>query len=162
MLAALISLPHFSVSMATCFPEIRRRTDKRRGAQLIKSPFSFGSPRAALISLLSLSTISAKRIPRRAYPLPTGRLAARHEFAHARSFRQHLGTRSVSRRRVGIVDDPNCVEHAFHIDAIAGDKEGCKKATQENDIDVPEVVAIGIVDQECLIEHGPGSRFRLT
>ena len=59
-----------------------------------------------------------------AYPLPTGRPAAWHEFAHARSFRQHLGTRSVSRRRVGIVDDPNCVEHAFHIDAIAGDKEG--------------------------------------
>src|SRR5262249_28057365 len=56
--AARITLPHFSVSSAICLPKSEGEpttTDEPRSANLA---FRFGVARPALISLLSLSTIS--------------------------------------------------------------------------------------------------------
>src|SRR5450631_1519316 len=59
MLAARITLPHFSVSAAMSFlKSAGERTSVVEPRSAIRA-FTLGSARAALISLLSLSTISA-------------------------------------------------------------------------------------------------------
>jgi len=56
-----------------------------------------------------------------------------------------------------IVSNPNSVEDTFRIDAIAACKVGRQKAPKKNDLGVPQVIAIRIVDQKCLTEYGPAS-----
>ena len=59
MLAARITLPHFSVSSAMSLPKSAGEPDERRAAQVGEPRLHLGVGEAALISLLSLSTISA-------------------------------------------------------------------------------------------------------
>ena len=71
MLAARITLPHFSVSSAMSFPKSAGEPGKHRAAQVGKPRLmSLGSASAALISLLSLSMTSARRALRRADAVP--------------------------------------------------------------------------------------------
>src|SRR6516165_2925243 len=59
MLAARITLPHFSVSAAMNFPKSAGEPGRGVPPKSASRAFIFGSARAALISLLSFSTISA-------------------------------------------------------------------------------------------------------
>src|SRR6185437_2382599 len=59
MLAALITLPHFSVSSAMSLPKSAGEPPSTVPSRLASRALNFGSASAALISLLSLSTISA-------------------------------------------------------------------------------------------------------
>jgi hypothetical protein len=57
--ANLITLPHFSVSSAMSLPKSPGEPASTVQSKLASRAFIFGSARAALISLLSVSTISA-------------------------------------------------------------------------------------------------------
>ena len=59
MPANLTTLAHFSVSSAMSLPKSAGEPGKRRAAQVGKPRLHLGVGEAALISLLSLSTISA-------------------------------------------------------------------------------------------------------
>src|SRR6476659_9565969 len=59
MLAARITLPHFSVSSAMSFPKSAGEPLSTAPPKTASRAMILGSERAALISLLSLSTISA-------------------------------------------------------------------------------------------------------
>jgi hypothetical protein len=58
MLAARITMPHFSVSATTSLPKAADEPESTAPAKSESRVFTLGSPRAALTSLLSLSTIS--------------------------------------------------------------------------------------------------------
>src|SRR4029078_3017468 len=59
MLAALTTLPHFSVSLAMNLPKSAGEPGSTVPPSSANRAFNFGSARPALISLLSLSTTSA-------------------------------------------------------------------------------------------------------
>src|SRR5438132_2658154 len=59
MFAARITLPHFSVSSAMSLPKSAGESKSAVAPRSASRAFILGSARAALISLLSLSTISA-------------------------------------------------------------------------------------------------------
>src|SRR5712691_12832068 len=59
MLPARITLPHFSVSSAMCFPKSVGEPENGVPPRSASRALILGSARAAFISLLSLSTISA-------------------------------------------------------------------------------------------------------
>src|SRR5262249_38971908 len=59
MLAARITLPHFSVSAAMCLPKSAGEPESAATPNSVSRAFILRSARAALVSLLSLSTISA-------------------------------------------------------------------------------------------------------
>src|SRR6266566_5885172 len=61
MSANLITLPHFSVSSVTSLPKSAGEPTSTVPPRSASRAFSFGSARPALISLLSLSMISAHR-----------------------------------------------------------------------------------------------------
>src|SRR5262245_66217879 len=90
MLAARITLPHFSVSSAMNLPksvgDIGIGTPPRSASRAL----IVGSARPALIASLSLSTISARRVLGRADAEPGARLVARHEIAHGRNVRSRV------------------------------------------------------------------------
>jgi hypothetical protein len=72
MLAARITLPHFSVSSAMSFPKSAGESTSGVPPKSASRAFILGSARAALISLLSLLMISAAvpcRVPRPAHEL---------------------------------------------------------------------------------------------
>ena len=83
-----------------------------------------GSARAALISLLSLSMISAGVFLGAPTPNQHARLVARHEFAHGRDVRQRLRARRGGHRQRAQLAGPDvldrrgqAVEHDLHLPA---------------------------------------------
>ena len=72
--------------------------------------FILGSARAALISLLSLSTISAGVFFGAPTPIPDARLVARHEFAHGRDVRQRLRARRGGHRQRAQLAGPDVLD----------------------------------------------------
>src|SRR5262245_54233191 len=88
-LAARITFPHFCVSLAISLAKSAGAPGGTMNPRSANRALILGLARAALISLLSLSTISAG--------VPWGRrclakVVARHEFAHSRYVRQRLQT----------------------------------------------------------------------
>jgi len=88
MLAARITLPHFSVSLVISFPN-RRASAKRHAIVVSKPGLHDRTSEAALISLLSLSMISpayswAHRCHTRTH------VVAWHKFGHRRDVGQKL------------------------------------------------------------------------
>ena len=90
MFAARTTLPHFSVSSAMSLPKSAGEPASTVPPRSASRALILGSARPALISLLSLSTISAGVCLGRADAEPRARLVARHELAHGRDVRQHL------------------------------------------------------------------------
>jgi hypothetical protein len=78
----LTTLPHFSVSSATNFPNSAVSSASAQRLSRFSRAFILGSARAALIFLFSLLTISAGGVLGRAETAPRGGLVARHELAH--------------------------------------------------------------------------------
>ena len=73
-LAVRMTLPHFSVSSAMSFPKSAGEPPSTVPPKSASRALIFGSARAALISLLSLSTISAGVFP--GAPMPYQALAS--------------------------------------------------------------------------------------
>jgi hypothetical protein len=92
MLAARITLPHFSVSSAISLPKLAGEPGSAATPNSVSRAFILGSARAALISLLSLSTLR-RRVFRRADAGPEARLVAWHELTDGCEVRQHRRTR---------------------------------------------------------------------
>jgi|SRR6516162_1772127 len=84
MLAARITLPHFSVSSAMNWPKSAGDSAKGVPPRSASRAFTLGSARPALISLLSLLTISAGVFLGRQALARGARLGPRHELAHGR------------------------------------------------------------------------------
>ena len=93
MLAARITLPHFSVSSAISLPKSAGEPDSAVPPKSASRALILGSARPALISLLSLSTISAGVSFGAPTPNQVTRLVARHELSHGRDVRQRLRAR---------------------------------------------------------------------
>src|SRR5215831_3112373 len=90
--ANFTTLAHFSVSSAMNFPKSAGEPGNVVPPRSARRALNLGSVRAALISLLSLSMISAGFF-RHADAVPRTRLVARHEIAHGRDVRQHRRAR---------------------------------------------------------------------
>ena len=88
MLAARITLAHFSVSAATKLPKSEGEPAITVPPRSASRALSWGSARAALISLLSLLTISAGVPEGPPTPYQPLELVARHELVHRRHVRQ--------------------------------------------------------------------------
>ena len=95
MLAARITLAHFSVSSAMSLP-------KSAGEPAMRPPPKVGKPRphlgigeARVDLLVELVDDLGRRVPGRADAEPSARLVARHEIAHGRN----VGQRFRARRR---------------------------------------------------------------
>src|SRR5215831_12797768 len=88
MLAARITLPHFSVSSAISLPNWTGDPGNGVPPRSARRAFILGSSRAALTSLLSLSTISAGMAFGAPRPVPNTPLVARQELTHGRDVRQ--------------------------------------------------------------------------
>src|SRR5262249_52046439 len=82
MFAARITLPHFSVSWVMSLPKSAGKPGSAVAAHSASRAFSFGSARAALTSVLSLSTISAGVFL--GATIPNTCLEARQETVHGR------------------------------------------------------------------------------
>src|SRR5215470_1445796 len=89
----LTTLPHFSVSSAISLPKSAGEPASTVPPRSASRAFMLGLARPALISLLSLSTISTGVFFWRADPYPAGRLVARHELSHGRDVRQRVRAR---------------------------------------------------------------------
>ena len=87
MPANLITLAHFSVSSAMNLPKSAGEPASTSPPRSASRALSLGSARPALISLLSLSTISAGVVFGAPMPQPGAGLVARHEIAHGRDVR---------------------------------------------------------------------------
>ena len=88
MLAVRITLPHFSVSSAMSLPKSEGEPAITVPPRSASRALSWGSARAALISLLSLLTISAGVPEGPPTPYQPLELVARHELVHRRHVRQ--------------------------------------------------------------------------
>ena len=108
--ANFTTLAHFSVSSAMSLPKSAGDPASAVPPRSAIRAFIFGSARAALISLLSLSTISAG-VPFGA-PKPTQSLAsiARYEIAHGRDFRQRFRARRGRDRQRAQLAGPDVLE----------------------------------------------------
>ena len=82
MLAARITSAHFAVSSAISFPKSAGEPKRTVLPSSTTLALIFGSARAALISMLSLSTISVEVFLGRPMPNQELTLVTRHEFAH--------------------------------------------------------------------------------
>src|SRR6516165_7347659 len=134
MLAARITLPHFSVSSAMNLAKstgvIGIGTEPSSAIRALIA----GSVRPALISLLSLSTTSVG-VSGRAHAMKGARLIARHEIANGWNIRQRLGPcccgHGQSAQLAGR-DVPNgprhSVEHDLHLSGKQIDKRGARAA----------------------------------
>src|SRR5262249_5116761 len=90
MLAARITLPHFSVSAAMNLPKSAGEPVSAVPPRSASLALILGSASAVLISLLSLSMISAGVVLRCADAVPVARLVPRHELSHGRDVRQRI------------------------------------------------------------------------
>src|SRR5437588_10762069 len=98
MFSNLITFSHFSVSSRTSLPKSADEITSGEAPRSVSRAVIFGSVRAALISLLSLSTISAG-VPFGA-PTPCHtRLETGNEITHGRDVRQHLRARGGCHRQ---------------------------------------------------------------
>jgi hypothetical protein len=84
MLRAQITLPHFSVSSAMSLPKSLGEPGSTVPPRSARRALILGSARPALISLLSLLTISAGVFLGRQGLARGARLGPRHELAHGR------------------------------------------------------------------------------
>src|SRR5262249_12626790 len=87
MLRARITLPHFSVSSAMCLPKSAGEPGSTVPPRSASRGFMLGPATPALISLLSLSTISTGVF---LGALPGARLVTRYEFGNGRDVRQRI------------------------------------------------------------------------
>ena len=124
MLAARITLPHFSVSSAMSLPKSAGEPASTVPPRSASRALILGSARPALISLLSLSTISAGVFLGAPTPIPCARLVARHEIANGRDVRQHLRARRGGHRQRAQLAGPDVldrrghgIEHDLHLPA---------------------------------------------
>ena len=99
MSANLTTLPHFSVSSAMSLPKSAGEPASTVPPRSASRAFILGSARPALISLLSLSTISAGVFFGAPMPNHDARLVARHKFGHGRDVRQRLRARRGGHRQ---------------------------------------------------------------
>ena len=99
MLAARITLAHFSVSSAMSLPKSAGEPASTVPPRSASRALILGSARPALISLLSLSMISAGVFLGAPTPYHDARLVARHELAHGRDVRQRLRARRGGHRQ---------------------------------------------------------------
>ena len=110
MFAARITLPHFSVSSAMNLPKSAGEPESTVPPRSAIRALILGSARPALISLLSLSTISTGVFLRRADAEPCAGLVARHEFAHSREVRQRLRARRGRHRQRAQLAGPDVLD----------------------------------------------------
>jgi hypothetical protein len=87
MPANLTTLAHFSVSSAMNFPNSLGEPPNTVAPRFANCAFSFGSARPALMSLLSLSMMSAVVFLGAPAPNQSAHLVARQEFGHRRDIR---------------------------------------------------------------------------
>ena len=92
MPANLTTLAHFSVSSAISFPKSAGDPGITVAPRSANRALILGSARPVLISLFSLSMISAG-VPFPAYTAPVTCLEARYEIAHGRDFGQRFRAR---------------------------------------------------------------------
>src|SRR5262245_14576175 len=93
MLAARITLPHFSVSLRNVFAEVGGRTWKHSATKVGKPRLDFGIGKGSVDLLVELLDDLGRRGLRRADAEPSARLVARHELAHCRNVRQCVRAR---------------------------------------------------------------------
>ena len=86
--ANLTTLPHFTVSSTMSLPKSAGEPGSAVEPNSASRAFILGSARAALISLLSLSTISAGVFFGAPMPVQKLELVAWHEFIHSRDVRE--------------------------------------------------------------------------
>ena len=109
-----ITLAHFSVSSAMSLPKSAGETGKHRAPKSASRALILGSARPALISLLSLSTISAGVFLGAPTPYQRARLVARHEIAHGRNVRQRLRARRGGHRQRAQLAGPDVLDRRRH------------------------------------------------
>ena len=114
MPANLITLPHFSVSSAMSLPKSAGEPASTVPPRSASRALILGSARPALISLLSLSTISAGVFLGAPTPIPRARLVARHEIAHGRDVRQRLRARRGGHRQRAQLAGPDVLDRRRH------------------------------------------------
>ena len=93
MLAARITLPHFSVSSAMSLPKSAGEPASTVPPKSANPRLHFGIGKAGIDLLLSLSNDRQSAYSWRAESEPRRCLVARHEFAKSRNVRQNIGTR---------------------------------------------------------------------
>src|SRR5215203_5255145 len=125
--AALITLPHFSVSSAMSLPKSAGEPAITVPPRSLSCVLILGSARPALISLLSLSTISVGVLGC-AQVEPNARLKARHELAHCREVWQYVRARRGRHRQRPQLAGPDVLDRRDrgdkgHLD-LAGDEIG--------------------------------------
>ena len=89
----LTTLPHFAVSSAISLPKSAGEPASTVPPRSANRAFILGSARAALIFLLSVSTISAGVFFGNADAIPLARFVARQELTHGRDAGQHFRAR---------------------------------------------------------------------
>ena len=105
-----ITLAHFSVSSAMSLPKSAGEPASTVPPRSASRALILGSARAALISLLSLSTISAGVFLGAPMPNQRARLVARHEIAHGRDVRQRLRARRGGHRQRAQLAGPDVLD----------------------------------------------------
>src|SRR5262245_44318638 len=93
MLAARITLPHFSVSSAISLPKSLGEPGRTLPPRSASRALILGSARPALISLFSFSTISAGVAFGARDAVPEARLISRHALSHSWDARQRVRAR---------------------------------------------------------------------
>src|SRR6516225_6248091 len=114
MLAARMTLPHFSVSSAMSLPKSGGDSASASPPRSASRVLSLGSARPALISLLSFSTISAGVAfgAPRPYQIPP--LVARQELTHGRDVRQRFRARRCGYCERTQPHSPDALDHRGH------------------------------------------------
>ena len=109
MLAARITLPHFSVSSAMSLPKSAGEPGSAYRPVGKPRP-DLGIGEAGIDLLVELIDDLSGRVLRRANAEPCARLVARHEFAHGRDVRQHLRARRGRHRQRAQLASPDVLD----------------------------------------------------